>query len=391
MARLRQDYSLFPRTLDSGKTVWYYRTYTPDGIRTNPKSTGIEATGKSSRIRAEKHCNSLMVSGQLWQASNMRFSQFADGWFVPGKCAWLADRLAAGVPGRPAISAAYLKSHQTSLRLYILPYFGEKRLENIKPSTIKAFRVAMQERYLSNKTINIACDTFRIMTDWMLAEGLIFADPFRSVKRLGVEQSSRRAFTIMEARKIFHGKWSSHRAWLFNLTAAITGMRFSEIRAIRADTLHADYIDVVDQFIGKGLFALKTKEARKVPIPPALRALLAAEAWKGFIFADIAGGPPLARNGAIKSLALLATDPDLSFHSWRHFTNTWLLASNVSASKVRAVMGHSEGKGKMTEVYTDWSPEMFPEVYQAQAKLFLELMKAPPAESSDTPPTQRQE
>lgn len=42
-------------------------------------------------------------------------------------------------------------------------------------------------------------------------------------------------------------------------------------------------------------------------------------------------------------------------------------------AKVRAVMGHSEGKGSMTAVYTDWAPEMFPEVYEAQGKLMTIL------------------
>lgn len=32
------------------------------------------------------------------------------------------------------------------------------------------------------------------------------------------------------------------------------------------------------------------------------------------------------------------------------------------------VMGHSEGRGAMTAVYTDWEPGMFPEVYEAQGR-----------------------
>jgi len=49
------------------------------------------------------------------------------------------------------------------------------------------------------------------------------------------------------------------------------------------------------------------------------------------------------------------------------------MAENVPPAKVRAVMGHSEGRGTMTAVYTDWRPEMFPEVYAAQDELLGEL------------------
>jgi len=64
----------------------------------------------------------------------------------------------------------------------------------------------------------------------------------------------------------------------------------------------------------------------------------------------------------------------LCFHSWRHFFNTYLLAENVPPVKVAAVLGHSTGAGSMQERYTNWRPDMFPEVYAAQEKL-VKLLK----------------
>jgi len=63
----------------------------------------------------------------------------------------------------------------------------------------------------------------------------------------------------------------------------------------------------------------------------------------------------------------------LVFHSLRHFFNTYLQAENVPINKVDAVIGHSGGKGTMTARYTDWLPEMFPEVYEAQGRLMAIL------------------
>lgn len=384
MARFRQDFVIVSRRhppskkYPDGLRVFAYRTYAPDGTPTVLKSTGIRDTGKpSDRLRAERYCVELLKKGQLFRAASMRFEAFAAGWFVPGECAWLADRIAAGAPDRPAISPAYLKSLQMCLRLYLLPLLGAVRLEDFKPSTIKTFRVKLQDKGISNKTINAAADTLRIMTDWALADGLLLADPFRGVKRFQVAASSRRAFTLEEAKAILGATWRNRLSRLFNLTAAVTGMRLSEIRAIRAETLHPDHIDVRDQFTGGKLAPIKTKEARKVPIPPELYALLAPEvAAKGYAFALSPISPaPMSRNAVIEPLAILIPKVEgLCFHSWRHFSNTWLMAENVPPAKVRAVMGHSEGKGSMTAVYTDWAPDMFPEVYAAQVKLMAVLL-----------------
>ena len=379
MARFRQDFVLVSRRHPPSKKhpeglrVFAYRTYSPDGTPTVLKSTGIRDTGKpSDRLRAERYCLELLKTGRLYRAASMRFEAFAAGWFVPGKCAWLADRIAAGAPDRPAISPAYLKILQMCLRLYLLPILGSVRLEDMKPSTIKTLRVKLQGKGISNKTINVAADTLRIMTDWALADGLLLSDPFRGVKRFQVAASSRRAFTLQEAKSILSGEWRNRLSWLFNLTAAVTGMRLSEIRAIRGETLHHDHIDVRDQFNGGRLAPIKTKEARKVPIPQELYHLLALELEKkefAFALSPIARAP-MSRNAVIEPLALLIPKGEgLCFHSWRHFANTWLMAENVPPAKVRAVMGHSEGRGAMTAVYTDWTPEMFPEVYEAQGKL----------------------
>lgn len=377
MARFRQDFTIISRKHPSGRRVFAYRTYTPNGDRTPLKSTGIEDRGRpSDRLKAEKYCTDLLRSGLLWQASGTRFEIFARGWFKPG-CAWLADRLAAGTKGRPGISASYLKLLEMCLRLYLVPFLGKKSLDDIKPSTIKAFRVWMQEKGLTNRTINAAADTLRIMTEWALAEGLLSLDPFRGVKRFAPEDSSRRAFSLDEARVILGIPWPHRRAWLFTLTAAVTGMRLSEIRAIRAETLLPDHIDVRDQFNRDRLAPIKTKEARKVPIPPELYRLLADSLAEGtpYLFSQPLAAAPMSRNAVIDQLSkrIPAGGEGLCFHSWRHFFNTWLMAENVPPAKVRAVMGHSEGKNAMTAVYTDWSQGMFPEVYAAQEKLLRAL------------------
>lgn len=388
MARFRADFTIFPRKLATGRRVWYYRSYDGD-VRTPAHSTGIEVTGPTSRARAMKFCTDLLVSGAMHRPKERTFAKYAEGWFTEGSCAWLADRMASGAPGRPAISRAYLANLAMHLRLYLVPFFGRMKMADLKPSRVKEFRLWMQGKGLSNKTINAACDAFRIMTDWALADGTILADPFRGVQRFFVAPSTRRAYTLDEVRGVMSAAWENQLVRLFCLVGASTGMRFSEIRAIRRETLAPDHIDVRDQFARDRLAPVKTKEARKVPIPPALYAMLAQaladgakvpKRWdatdEGFVFTMPGSTTPLAPSTVTKQLERRSPkDPGLCFHSFRHFFNTWLMAENVPPAKVRAVMGHSEGRGTMTAVYTDWSPEMFPEVYAAQGKLMGELLE----------------
>lgn len=41
----------------------------------------------------------------------------------------------------------------------------------------------------------------------------------------------------------------------------------------------------------------------------------------------------------------------ISFHSWRHYYNSYLIVKGVSLPIIQAIIGHS-GDGKMTKHYT---------------------------------------
>ena len=62
----------------------------------------------------------------------------------------------------------------------------------------------------------------------------------------------------------------------------------------------------------------------------------------------------------------------LTVHTNRDFYNTYLLSQNVPEPKVRAVIGHKDSS--MTNLYTYWKPDMFTEVYEAQIKLYKEII-----------------
>ena len=191
--------------------------------------------------------------------------------------------------------------------------------------------------------------------------------------------SPREAFTMDDAKQIlfdFHWKNQSHR--FFNFVGAITGMRLSELHAIRKDNLKETYIDLQDQFLNGKLRPLKTKEARKVPVCAELHELLSeriSRSENGYAFYDVAEtmASDTLREVLQKNMPERKKERGYCFHSWRHFFNTYLLSKNVSPIKVAAVLGHSTGVSSVQERYTNFTEADYQEIYEQQKKLFADL------------------
>ncbi len=368
-------YFLYKRNFKSG-IIWYYRAYKPDGTLATGKSTGCH-----SKMKARAFCDDLLQKGILYGGSNLLFGYYANKWFDDGS-PWLEDKMSEGTPERPALSLSTIIQYRQTLAKHILPFFAKYKLCDIKPSNVKHFRTELiQSKGLSRKTVNNIVGVLRIITDYALADNILMFDPLRGIRPLKSDADTRDGFTYDEAVKIFNSEWESPVFKLISITAAVTGMRISEIFAISKKTLTEKYIDVSKQIYRGVLCPCKTKEKRKVPIPKKLYTALKNElnrTSEEFCFGKVSG--TVVMRQLKKVLNNLGMEEErkqrgLCTHSWRHFFNTYLLANNVTEIKVKAVMGHSSGKGSMTERYTNWKPDMFPEVYSLQEKLVDVFMK----------------
>lgn len=373
MGRYKESYTLYSRVRRNGKKVWYYKTYTLDGKQTSGKSTGCE-----SKAKARLYCDDLFKKGLLWGGSCTYFRDYANGFFDLDS-PWMRDRMSCGTIDNPALSKSYITSLSLHLRRYILPFFSNYKLVDLKPSTTKLFRAELLEKGiapegetakpLAPKTINNIVSTFKIISDAALADGLILIDPLRTIRPLKPNEKPRDSFVLSEL-KLLLKELKSSQSYSALLLCACTGMRISEVLAVRDETLHEKYIDVSDQFYRGEFCSLKTKESRKIPI--------ASELYNK-IYSDL-DFPTYEKIRydflvAIKNSGLEdeRKSRGLCIHSLRHFFNTYLLTENVPGHKVAGIMGHSSGIGTMQERYTNWKPEMFPEVYDAQAKLIREI------------------
>ena len=265
------------------------------------------------------------------------------------------------------------------LKAYILPFFRDCKMEDLRPSLTKLFRVELLEkgfktekgaiRPLAPKTVNNVISTFKLITDAALADGIIMFDPLRTIKPLKGNERPRDMYDMSELKKIVTTVKDT-RLYVPVLMAICTGMRASEVLAVRAEMLYENYIDVIDQVYNGQYVPLKTKEAQKIPICAELHDLIINN------FPNMTYPQLSCEFRKVLEAAGLAGEKKkrgLCFHSFRHTFNTYLLAENVPPHKVAAVMGHSSGVGSMQERYTNWRAEMMPEVYAAQAKLLDDI------------------
>lgn len=74
--RVTEPYTLFPRKLNSGKTVYYYQFRDEVGRRSVPKSTGCVTLSSARRF-----CQKLYNTGLLTKSTDFLFENYMQDFF----------------------------------------------------------------------------------------------------------------------------------------------------------------------------------------------------------------------------------------------------------------------------------------------------------------------
>ena len=414
--RIRDDFTVFPREMASGKVIWYYQTYDEEGRRTVARSTG-----ESTRTAAVKKCNSLMRERKLLPKARARlptFAEYAEGWWEPETCKYLQKRLS-----RKALSARYTQKARYVTDVFLIPYFGKMRLDRITDEDIDTWLVNFGDRErrhfpgkkasrgghesvvappkLSANYANQVFGTLRLMLKEAVKRHIIPFSPADNVDKLAVEPKQVEILTLEEFREMVNPKpkvlpalplaaqaefdvkgLSMELAKTANFLAACTGMRIGEVLGLRGECVFADFIRVQGQYGIDGYGPTKTRTCRNIPLTPVimdgLRRLVEMNG-NGFLFSTDGGAKPITRYWFNKfleqALAEIGIDAEekkrrnLSAHSWRYFLNTNLRAVGVADAKVQSITGHKTLE--MTERYTQFYAKQFDEVRDAQETLLL--------------------
>ena len=272
--RIRDDFTVFPRGMKSGKVIWYYQTYDENGQRTTAHSTG-----ESTKTAAVKKCNALLKEGKLLEKERNRipsFREFAKGWWNPETCLYIQKKLA-----RRKLTDEYTKQNRRMTELHLVPYFGNKRLDLIIDDDIDKWLITFGEREkrsrtkraadgsalnepFSNGYINRIFSILHLMLDEAVKRRIIKYNPANNVELLPVEPKNVEILTIAEFQEL--AQQSSNQlldvgageydpkifrrelAKAANMLAACTGMRIGEVLGLRGEFVYADFIRVCGQY-----------------------------------------------------------------------------------------------------------------------------------------------
>ncbi len=378
MTRQHQNFIIYARDKEKYKArkkkpIYYYQYRLSDGKLSYGKSTGC-----TSYNAAYTYVQNLIDKGLINCGSEIRFHSYASSFFAENST-WIRDKKSLGTKEKPAIGSIQIKKYQGFVTHYFLKYIPNKHINSFIPSDIKEFRQKLLEtEKLSRKTINDIMSCLRIMFTSAYDDGLINFNPFRGINPLITEPKPRDAFSKDEVKEIVDYFSRNEIIHTFFIVAACTGMRLAEINALRKSNIKDTYIDLKDQYRGRQLLPLKTRESRKIPICNELHTLLinTIPIGKDFVFDSLSDNraSDLLREMLIKTMTEKRKVHGYCFHSLRHFANTYYLSKGILPIKVACMLGHSTGVSTMQERYLNFSEKDFTELYAIQSELFQFLI-----------------
>ena len=269
---------------------------------------------------------------------------------------------------------------------------GEKSLADITRQDVRSWLLNLPKKGLTNKSANNIFTTFRAILTQAVDDGLIERNVALEVKPLIKEKTRRGAFTPAQVSRLFSSPWDDRKAYIAGYLSSRTGMRVSEIRALMPDQIFRDHIEVNASWADReGRKCTKSGFFRVVPISDDVHDLLMEimPPRPGLLFTPD-GRKPLCINWFSRTLRkrmdelngklpdpetgtvgyffdYLNKDRPLSFHSFRHFLNTRLIAAGLQSEKIRAVIGHEDED--MTEHYAHLDTEDLRQILAVQTAI----------------------
>lgn len=364
--KISEPYTIFPRTLKSGKTVYYYQFRMENGLRSSAKSTGC-----TTLASAKKFCNKLYNEGAFKQYSYTRFDVFTKDFFSKQ-----SEFYKWKIVNNYNITDETLLAYNKFLKNQLLPYFSNIQIKDISKSIVKEWIIWASDKW-SAKTINNAQTVLNIILKQAVDKNIIMFNPAQGLSFRKVEKKKRNLLTISEIKLIYNSElWireSDRTAFLLDV---ITGLRIGELIALKDENVKDGYLDICHSYSNIfGLGTTKTKKNRYVPIPKEFK----FPDRNGYLFVGDNGFPTNIRTfyyhltRIIDSVGINRKERGITTHTLRNFFISYLRSENISDAKIKAVVGHQDKD--MTDWYTYWKPEMFPEVYEAQYKLYKQILE----------------
>ena len=355
---MRQPFSLQKRLTSKGKIVYYAQFWLEDqGKYSNAKSTGHRKKG-AARIWAYQY----LKNGSIIAKERITLNQFSENFFSANGEYYLTQ----ASKGRK-IGKRHLDTQTAHLKNHILPRLGQMQLSSIDTLTIENFRTRLMINGSAPATINHILLTLKIVLKWALRNRYIQNLPLFDMAK--DDQKTKGIIAIDEFKKLFSLSTWEKKHYLINLLAYTTGMRLGECRGLQRQD-----IDFENKLIHikhswdrtYGIKSTKNNRERVVTIDSLICDDLSSfvsdsqyQQQDALVFHGECYNRPMAQKTIQKALydklkeikikEEVRIERNITFHSSRHFFNSFLLNNGVSEQKVRSLTGHLTKK--MTEHY----------------------------------------
>jgi integrase len=240
-----------------------------------------------------------------------------------------------------------IEQAERSLRLHVLPAFGNVRVDRLEPRDLRAFAESMAANHKPG-TVLSAMQPLRLILKRAVLDGQLAVSPARA---LGLPGGKRRENVVTDtalAARLIAALEPTER--VIFATAFYAGLRRGELRALRnrhidlagGSILVRESVSCDQREPGE----LKTTSGRRdVPIIALLRAHLAAQrpgAPDAFVFGgrDVPFTPGTIRRRAVASWKRAGLEP-IALQSARHTFASIMIAAGLDAKQLSVYMGHA--------------------------------------------------
>ncbi|MGY0692666.1 tyrosine-type recombinase/integrase [Virgibacillus sp. FSP13] len=279
------------------------------------------------------------------------------------------------------------RNYSEKLNNYVLPYFGHRKLDQIKPIHIVNFldevsqpgaAASGRNKPLSDATIYEIDKTLRVVLNKAVEWQIIKKSPMHGLSRPKIRKKKMKFYEEEDVIRFMKAMYKEHIVWrMFFITSAISGMRRGEVVALQWPDIHFDegYILLTRSipFFENGephVKTTKTNEDNRIITMPEWymeememfksywdnEKQLVDEDWKGgvdeYIFHSGNGIPyaPETATGTWAKIKRRHRLKNIRLHDLRHTMITYLLSEGESLINVQERAGHSSSK-ITTDIY----------------------------------------
>lgn len=276
--------------------------------------------------------------GEISADRGARLDDIAAQWVEDARNGYVRNR--SGDEYKPAA----IRGYEYTLRVYVLPALGKRRLREITTNDVQTMIDDLVRSGISSASVDTALTPLRAIYRRAVARGKVAMNPTIGIEKPAVRTTTARIVSPVDAARMLEVLTAQDRPlWA---SAFYSGLRRGELTAqtVADVDLAARVIHVRRGWDAiEGEIAPKSKHgARKVPIPQALRPILAAH-----LPTVPAGGRVYGSPGTVRSTIERAADtwkaaglPVATMHEARHTYASLMIAAGVNAKTLSTLMGH---------------------------------------------------